>query len=636
MTFITMSNREDKLKLYNDAKEAYYNGQEIMSDLEFDQLEKELGLENKAYVGSKHSESYVVKHPYMMGSLSKVQIHSQKDGSILWDEYVENVLKYIGKDVPTIITPKFDGCSFEISIANDKVVGVSSRGDGEYGKDLFPYVNEIVNIGEIENMKLGTATLRGELLVDNDTFINKYEDQFTNPRSFVSGTLGHIFDKNDVDHMSNVRDMKVVIYDFKTYSDDGWTDHDWTDLNGTYIERFLPEFYSEGNIIDRQNFENTYWIFNEYRKKSRYALDGIVIKPIAKHRIYNTTEARPKDCVAIKFMPLIKETTVNKITWNLGKTGELIPIIWFDSVVMDGRNVVKCSGHNYGYVRDNGLGIGAKIIVSLAGDIIPFMYKVIERSDNNIELPKDYSTYVDGDIHLMASLTDKDLARMKFVASANSLGIPNIGTETAKSIFEYLSTNDKTTADFFGETLEYKYNILECSSEEVFFGAGGGQIGKKAKASFEKIIKDLTLTDIIVSMSFKQCGRKVAEQCTEKLLGGQPDFSHLSQEGYEWTNDENSDNYKELVNVVEKLGKNIGDFKEIHEEAKQTSSNKIPVIMTGEPNDYDSKAEFLRCHPEYRNTTKWKEVKIVFTNSFESNTGKMKKARELGIEIRLY
>ena len=631
-----MSSTEEKLKLYNDAKDAYYNGQEIMSDLEFDKLEKELGLENKSYVGSKHSESYVIKHPYIMGSLSKVQIHSQKDGSILWDEYVDNVIKYIGKDIPTIITPKFDGCSFEINIENNKVVGISSRGDGEYGKDLYPYVNEILNIKEVEKLNLGTATLRGELLVENDTFISKYEDQFTNPRSFVSGTLGHIFDKNDADYIDNVKDMKVVIYDFRTYSDGTWTDHDWTELKGTYIESFLSEFYTIGDTITRESFEKTYWSFNEYRKKSRYALDGIVIKPIAEHRICNTTEARPKDCVAIKFMPLIKETTINKITWNLGKTGELIPIIWFDTVIMDGRNVVKCSGHNYGYVKDNHLGVGAKIVVSLAGDIIPFMYKVIEQSTNEIELPKEYSTYVDGDIHLMANLTEKDLARMKFVASANSLGIPNIGTETTKSIFEYLSTTDKTTADFFGETLEYKYNILECSPEDIFFGAGGGQIGKKAKTSFEKIIKDLTLTDIIVSMSFKQCGRKVAEQCSEKILGGNPDFSHLSQEGYEWTNDESSTNYKDLVNVVEKLGKNINDFKEIHEEIKQTSSNQIPVIMTGEPNDYNSKADFLRCHPEYRNTTKWKEVKIVFTNSLESNTGKMKKARELGVEIRLY
>ena len=48
----------DKKELYDKAKDAYYNGEEIMSDLEFDELEKELGLENKGYVGTHHQKSY--------------------------------------------------------------------------------------------------------------------------------------------------------------------------------------------------------------------------------------------------------------------------------------------------------------------------------------------------------------------------------------------------------------------------------------------------------------------------------------------------------------------------------------------------------------------------------------------------
>ena len=63
-----------KEQLYNNAKEAYYNGQPIMSDIEFDELESEIGLENKGYVGTRHNPSYTIKHPFIMGSLSKVQI----------------------------------------------------------------------------------------------------------------------------------------------------------------------------------------------------------------------------------------------------------------------------------------------------------------------------------------------------------------------------------------------------------------------------------------------------------------------------------------------------------------------------------------------------------------------------------
>ena len=62
------------LELYNQAKEAYYNGQPIMEDFEFDELEKKLGLENKSYIGAKKNPSYTIEHPFIMGSLSKVQI----------------------------------------------------------------------------------------------------------------------------------------------------------------------------------------------------------------------------------------------------------------------------------------------------------------------------------------------------------------------------------------------------------------------------------------------------------------------------------------------------------------------------------------------------------------------------------
>jgi hypothetical protein len=120
------------------------------------------------------------------------------------------------------------------------------------------------------------------------------------------------------------------------------------------------------------------------------------------------------------------------------------------------------------------------------------------------------------------------------------------------------------------------------------------------------------------------------------MLTGDADFEHLATEGYYWVMNKESNEYKTVLNVLNSIGKSVEDFKAVHEEIKKATSNQIPVILTGEPNDYKSKGEFLACHPEYRNTGSWKEVQIVFTNSLDSNTGKMKKAREKGIEIRLY
>ena len=627
-----MSNKE-KLELYYKAKEAYYNGQEIMTDYEFDQLEKELGLENKAEVGTKHNPSYTVKHPFVMGSISKVQIHKDKEGNIDWKKYFNEARKYFGNN-PLIITPKYDGCSFEVNIFSDLIQSISSRGDGSWGKDLMQHLaifipDEYVHLG-------GHYTLRGEVLVKKDIFEKKYSEKFTNPRSFVSGVLNRDYDRFDKEFQEMLNDLSIVIYDYRRFEDGEWVDHEWTELPDSNV---LPKRYWTPLFFKNEmSFAWYYNDMNQYRHEScEYALDGIVIKPQVKFRKNNTTERRPKDCVAIKFIPMLQETEVINITWNLGKTHEFIPIIWVKPVEMDGRMVQKCSGHNYGYLKEKGITVGAKIIMSLAGDIIPFMYKVTQKNPNGeIPMPTEYG-YYEEDIHLMALMEMKDRIRMQFLSSVSSLNIPSIGNQSAKDIWNYLDNNCPITLQFFDETpIEMPFNILLCSPEEVYFGVGAGKSGDNAKKAYEKILDNITLNDIIKSCNFPFCGSKVTEQVVNYLLGEKYDWSHLATEGYIWVFDSTSWQYKNVMKILDHFGKTFDDFKIQHQNIQKTVSTQIPIIMTGEPNDYKSKGEFLKLHPEYRQTGSWKEVQIVFTNSMDSNTGKMKQAREKGIEIRLY
>ena len=625
--------QKEKIEIYYKAKEAYYNGHEIMTDFEFDALEKELGLENKSEIGSRHNPSYTIKHPYIMGSLSKVQIHKDKEGNIDWEKYFNEAQKYFGNNL-LIITPKYDGCSFEVVVENDKIQSISSRGDGTWGKDLM---NHLINFIPSAYVHLGGHyTLRGEVLVKKSVFEQKYSEKFTNPRSFVSGVLNRDYSVLDKEFMEMLNDLSIVIYDYRIFENRNWVDHEWTELPKSDI---IPKRYWFTRLNDGQNFAWYYNDMNQYRHEScEYALDGIVIKPIVKSRENNTTEHRPKDCVAIKFIPMLEETEVTNITWNLGKTGELIPIVWVKPVEMDGRMVQKCSGHNYGYLLEKKVSIGSKIIMSLAGDIIPFLYKVTN-TDNFDETKMNIpdNTYIDGDIHLMKILSDKDWSYVKFINSATGLNIPNIGNETAKKIFDYLTKTDSITAEFFGEEeKELKYNILMCTPEEIYYGAGSGKVGSNAQKAFKEVLKNLTLIDIITSCNFRFCGKKVAEQCANYLLSGDANFDHLAAEGYTWVYDETSTQRNQINEILNSIGRTIEDFKAVHNEKKQEASNQIPIIMTGEPNNYSTKQEFLDCHPEYRNTTSWKEVQIVFTNSLDSNTGKMKKAREKNIEIKLY
>ena len=638
---------QEKLDLYKKAKESYYNGQEIMTDLEFDTLEKELGLENKSYVGTRHNPSYTIRHPFVMGSLSKVQIH-EKNGAVDWGKHYKDIAGFVTKyniDPPLIITPKYDGCSFEIYVNVDyNEITISTRGDGSYGRDIYDHIIDKIP-QSLLSFDYHEYVLRGEVLVKKSVFEQKYSDQFTNPRSFVAGVLASDY-SDSWEFNDKLNDLDIVIYDFRIKVDenDEWIDKDWTELTHlSGVKKVLPEFYVNTTLYtfnDELQLKELYNKFDAHRKNSEYALDGFVIKPIAAARKLNLTEARPKDCVAIKFIPMLEETEVVNITWNLGKTGEYIPIIWVKPVEMDGRMVQKCSGHNYGLLLEKNVGVGSKIIMSLAGDIIPFLYKVTQ-TGGDIPMPENYT--IDG-IHLMANLSEEEIARKSFTSSAGVLNIPNIGGELANKIFDYYLESCTLDAEFFGEDVNQilPTNILECKPEEIFFAvkntskSGAEGNARKVMKSFKEVLDSLTLKDIIKSFNFKLCGDKLSQEIANYLLGLDYDFSSKASEGYAWALDKDSDNMKKLIDLLAKFGKTIDDYKEHAIAESNKSSEQIPVILTGNPNNYKSKGEFMQHHPEYRLTGSWKEVKIVFTNNLESNTGKMKKARANNIEIRLY
>ena len=111
-------NDDEKMDLYDSLKESYYNNNPLCSDWEFDMFESELGLENNGYVGTHHNEAYTIKHPFIMGSLSKIQIKFDKNGDINWNMYSDMLKNYIEHaNQNTLkhyeVTPKLDGCSFE-------------------------------------------------------------------------------------------------------------------------------------------------------------------------------------------------------------------------------------------------------------------------------------------------------------------------------------------------------------------------------------------------------------------------------------------------------------------------------------------------------------------------------------------
>lgn len=381
--------------------------------------------------------------------------------------------------------------------------------------------------------------------------------------------------------------------------------------------------------------------FNKYRlEECEYALDGFVIKPILPVREQNTDKVRPSDCVAVKFVPEIKKTKVVDIIWRQAKSGEYTPVIVFEPVVLLDKTVTKCSGHNYGYLVDNKVGIGAEIEVSLAGDIIPFLYSVLgkstvdlDKSTNSIVGDSDVATKSTLDLgslpnetvvegcHLMGLVNN----RVQFIASAASLKIPNIGPSVATVLYDTLQHN-----------FESLTNILQIRTEQIE-QALKGKRGQKAAESFENYRRQITLVDVIKSLNFNKCGSTCAKRCAQFIAEGRTDFGGIASEGYSWVYNHQSPKwlgFNALVNVLTGYGISMTQLMSLNTSTNKTA--QVPVMLTGSPSKYVSKKEFLEKNPQYIQTNSWSEAKVLFTGDLISTSSKMLKANKLGLRIELY
>lgn len=635
--------REDKLKLYNEAKEAYYNGVEIMSDQEFDKLEKELGLENNSYVGTHHQKSYTIEHPFLMGSLSKVQIVKNNQGVVNYDKFAEDINSYLKKSRKygeqmwyCDITPKFDGCSFEAVVDwKGNLLSVSTRGDGDFGKDIkdwfaYEWSNWLVsgkvrdymdNLDDDKLLFLKTLVIRGECLIKKKTFDSKYSNDFTIPRSFVSGVINSDWEDTPEQHERR-KDLSWVCYDYREiYDNEVIIELDYLDEGENLPGEKPSHTYRNVKFIYGDNLKEIYSYFEKTRNECDYALDGFVIKPAEHFRLQDNTRERQEDCIAVKFLPEIVKANIVDIEWNVGKTGEYFPTAILEEVILGGKKVNRVSLHNYDWMVKNECGIGSNVDIVISGDIIPNVLEVYGGS-TAFEIPDD--AIVEGNcelgenMHLMKAMNQREKNRLKFMNSVNTLKIDGIGEKVGEGLYNIIPADNIIKLMKDHELHLIKRVLGDCKSTMNIINALKERRSK------------LSLYDVVLSLCLPNCGEKNTEWFVKKISGLNPDSKGIPTVVKDMSED------KDIIRMIE--DDYMKPFGISYIEATQSDDNKIPVIMTGSPKacGFNTKADFLSKHPEYVETTKWNECQILFTDDLDSDSSKMQKAKKLGITIKKY
>jgi DNA ligase (NAD+) len=125
-----------------------------------------------------------------------------------------------------------------------------------------------------------------------------------------------------------------------------------------------------------KNIEEALEACRELEKKRdslEYEIDGAVIKvnSIRQQKILGSIAKSPRWAVAFKFKAKQAFTTINKITWQVGRTGAVTPVAELDPVFLSGSTISRATLHNYDEIKRKDIRIGDRVVIEKGGDVIP-------------------------------------------------------------------------------------------------------------------------------------------------------------------------------------------------------------------------------------------------------------------------
>lgn len=359
----------------------YYvmNAPEI-TDKEFDDLMRELQDLEKEHpeyadensptmrVGSDLNKNFTqVAHKYPMLSLGNTYSESEVT------DFYERVKKALNEDFEICCELKYDGTSISLTYEDGKLVRAVTRGDGEKGDDVTDNVKTIRTIPLVLHGDYPpTFEIRGEILMPWESFeaLNREreareEPLFANPRNAASGTLKS-------QNSSVVAARKLDAYLYYLLGEDLPADGHYECLQkaaqwGFKISEHMKKARTLQEVFDYINYWDT------ERKNLPVATDGIVLKvnSLRQQKNLGYTAKSPRWAIAYKFQAERALTRLNKVSYQVGRTGAVTPVANLDPVQLSGTVVKRASLHNADIIEGLDLHIGDMVYVEKGGEIIP-------------------------------------------------------------------------------------------------------------------------------------------------------------------------------------------------------------------------------------------------------------------------
>ena len=553
ITALAILSLEELTAMLQEAIDNYYISElkesSLLTDNEYDILREYILKKDPSNALANDQQTQIkndntkVKLPYEMWSMDKIKP----------DTNALTKFKQTYKG-PYVISAKVDGVSALYSTETGSP-NLYKKGDGKFGfliNHLLPYLNL---------PKENNITLRGELMIKEETFKLKYKGQFSNSRNFIAGL---------VNRKKLTQLEKDILQDI-----------DFVGYEVIMPQNLKPsEQYNklaELNVISVKNIQalNYEQLTNDYlsnkliefRTTYAYSIDGIIC---IDDNLHDRKSKNPEHAFAFKMVltDQVIEAKVLDVLWSVSKDGLLKPRVQFEPVTIGGVTITYATGINARFIVDNNIGLGALVSLTRSGDVIPKITSVIVPAQKPIMPSTDEYDYV-------WNATNVDII-LKNIKSD-----PRVNVKSIAKFFKDLEVEglgEKNIEKIINSGANSIIKIINLSSEDLMKVEGfQKKMATKIKTSIQKQLEEASIAKIAAASNI--FGRGLAERTINAILKAEPNILLPG------TSDEEKIS---KVNAVEGVGektalqfvKAIPEFVEFITSIKPDYQTQQPTIQT--------------------------------------------------------
>ncbi|HWE60900.1 MAG TPA: NAD-dependent DNA ligase LigA [Chloroflexota bacterium] len=394
-------------ELLSAADTAYYDEDApLIDDAAYDQLTelaKRLTGQAHQVLGEVSTELVAVPHAYPTLSLQKAYSADElRDFKV---SAARTLGIEGGPDALTLsIEPKLDGLTLVLQYSGGTLVRALTRGNGKIGEDVTHNVRGLSGVPEAIPEREVTVYIRGEAYLPLSRFaaLQAAGEDVATARNTAAGDLRRKSGAQSTaaGGISRARAHGIT---FLAYSIEGEGLGDrfptQPDVDAALAEWgfTVPEYRlaSEGPAAD-ERFEapvtetgRAIADLLDTLAGADFGTDGLVLKVAGRawQRRLGASEKTPRWAIAYKRLGAEYETTVRAVQWQVGRVGQVTPVLIADAVDMDGAQVTHYTAHHAAFYRALGAGTDARIVVTRAGDVIPKVLRLAPGQEPDPDLP---------------------------------------------------------------------------------------------------------------------------------------------------------------------------------------------------------------------------------------------------------